>query len=135
MTAPRTTPHEFFPEHIGLEITEASTDLVTGTLEASSTHHQPYGVVHGGVYCSIVETLASIGGAMWAMDRGMAGVVGVSNTTDFLRPHTSGLLAAEATPIHRGRTQQLWQVEIANASGKLVARGQVRLQNLTELPG
>jgi 1,4-dihydroxy-2-naphthoyl-CoA hydrolase len=133
MTAPF-PPAEFFPEHIGLEVTEATVDRVIGTLEASSTHHQPYGVVHGGVYCSIVETLASIGGALWAMERGMAGVVGVSNTTDFLRPHLSGPLSSEATPIHRGRTQQLWQVEITNSDGKLVARGQVRLQNLTELP-
>ena len=134
MTAPFPTPGESVPEHIGLEVTAASTDRVAGTLEVSSIHHQPYGVVHGGVYCSIVETLASIGGALWAMDRGMAGVVGVSNTTDFLRPHMSGVLTAEATPIHRGRTQQLWQVEIVNADDKLVARGQVRLQNLTELP-
>ena len=134
MTAPFTTSGVFFPEVIGLEVAEASIDRVTGTLEASSTHHQPYGVVHGGVYCSIVETLASIGAALWAMEHGMAGVVGVSNTTDFLRPHKSGVLSGVATAIHRGRTQQLWQVEITNAEAKLVARGQVRLQNLTVLP-
>lgn len=134
MTSAFTTEGEFFPEHIGLRITDASPDRVTGTLEASVTHHQPYGVVHGGVYCSVVETLASVGGALWAMDQGMAGVVGVSNTTDFLRPHRSGTLTAEATPIHRGRTQQLWQVQIQNDDGKLVARGQVRVQNLSDLP-
>lgn len=128
------TEGEFFPEHLGLEIIDAGIDRVTGALEVSPTHHQPYGVVHGGVYCSIVETLASIGGALWAMDQGMAGVVGVANSTDFLRPHRSGRLEAEATPIHRGRSQQLWQVTITNEAGKLVARGQVRVQNLSELP-
>jgi uncharacterized protein (TIGR00369 family) len=126
--------HEFFPDHIGLQVSEATPHRVAGFLDADPTHHQPYGVVHGGVYCAIVETLASIGGALWAMERGLAGVVGVSNSTDFLRPHMHGRLEAVGLPIHRGRTQQLWAVEITDKAAKLVARGQVRLQNLTELP-
>jgi uncharacterized protein (TIGR00369 family) len=66
---------------------------------------------------------------------GIAGVVGVSNLTDFLRPHREGRVDAIASPVFVGRTQQLWAVEISRASdGKLVARGQVRLQNLTQLP-
>ena len=56
--------------------------------------------------------------------------VGVSNTTDFLRPHRTGRLQVEATAIQQGRTPQLWQVEIRRDDGKLVARGQVRLQNV-----
>jgi 1,4-dihydroxy-2-naphthoyl-CoA hydrolase len=57
--------------------------------------------------------------------------VGVSNLTDFLRPHRGGRLSVVATPIFQGRTQQLWQVEIRRGDDdKLVARGQVRLQNV-----
>ncbi|HZQ30373.1 MAG TPA: PaaI family thioesterase, partial [Mycobacterium sp.] len=57
-------------------------------------------------------------------------VVGVSNHTDFLRSARDGRLTAVGTPIHRGRLQQLWLVEITDEQGRLVARGQVRLQNL-----
>lgn len=120
-----------FDEHLGLRITEAGPDRVVGTLDATSRHHQPYGVVHGGVYCTIVESLCSTGAALWAMDEGMAGVVGVANATDFLRSHRTGGLTGEATPIHRGRRQQLWETVIRrDADGKTVARGTVRLQNL-----
>jgi 1,4-dihydroxy-2-naphthoyl-CoA hydrolase len=117
----------------GIEMTGASADHAEGRLEIVEDHHQPYGVVHGGVYCTLVETLASIGAALWAMDNGMAGAMGVSNKTDFLRPATEGVLLGRATPIHRGRTQQLWQVNITRESdGKLVAQGQVRMHNVTQ---
>jgi uncharacterized protein (TIGR00369 family) len=86
--------------------------------------------VHGGVYCAVVESAASIGAAMWLGDRGK--VVGVSNHTDFLRSVSTGRMTATATPIHRGRSQQLWQVEITDEQQRLVARGQVRLQNLSD---
>lgn len=115
----------------GIELTDASVDHAEGRLEITEDHHQPYGVVHGGVYCTIIETLASTGAALWAMDQGMAGAVGVSNKTDFLRSVTEGVLLGRATPIHRGRSQQLWQVDITRESdGKLVAQGQVRMHNV-----
>ncbi len=118
--------------HTGIELTDASSDSCSGRIVIDETHHQPYGVVHGGVYCTLVETLASTGGALWAIENGMAGCVGVSNQTDFLRATTDGVLLGLATPIHRGRTQQLWQVEVTRQDdGKLTARGQVRLQNVT----
>ncbi len=57
--------------------------------------------------------------------------MGISNTTDFLKAVTNGHLAGVATPIHRGRTQQLWEVDVRHQeSGRLVAHGQVRLQNV-----
>ena len=120
--------------HTGIELTDASEDHAEGRLEINENHHQPYGVVHGGVYCTMIETLASTGAALWAMGRGIAGAVGVSNKTDFLRAASEGVLLGRATPIHRGRTQQLWQVDIVREDdGKLVAQGQVRLQNVTDI--
>ncbi|MFP3914878.1 MAG: PaaI family thioesterase [Actinomycetota bacterium] len=122
-----------FVTHSGIEVTEANSEKAVGRLEVRPHHHQPYGVVHGGVYCTLVETLASTGAALWALDQGMAGCVGVHNATDFLRPVREGVLGGEATPVHRGRTQQLWMVTITRQEdGKEVARGQVRLQNLTD---
>lgn len=122
-----------FVAHTGIELTDASVDHCDGRVEVTENHHQPYGVVHGGVYCTMIETLASTGAALWAMDQGMAGAMGVSNKTDFLRATTDGVLIGRATPIHRGRTQQLWQVDVTREQdGKLVAQGQVRLQNVTK---
>ncbi len=125
-----------YVSHTGIELTEATPDLAAGRLPITENHHQPYGVVHGGVYCTLAETIASTGAAVWAMAQGMAGAVGVSNTTDFLRATSSGVLVAVATPIHRGRTQQLWEVlTTREEDGKLVAHSQVRLQNITDLQG
>ncbi|MGB9378212.1 MAG: PaaI family thioesterase, partial [Mycobacteriales bacterium] len=92
-----------------------------------------YGIVHGGVHSSLVETAASVGGALWFGERG--NVVGVTNTTHFLRAVREGELRAVATPIHRGRTQQLWLVEIHDDAGRLAARGEVRLANLSTADG
>lgn len=117
--------------HTKIELTDASEDTAAGKIEIEEIHHQPYGVVHGGVYSTMVETLASTGAALWAAHNGMAGAMGLSNTTDFLRATRNGTLIGVATPIHRGRNQQIWEVAITRESdGKLVAHGQVRLQNI-----
>ncbi|MEV4631487.1 PaaI family thioesterase [Micromonospora sp. NPDC049523] len=117
---------------LGLRLDEATPERVVITWDCGPDLHQPYGIQHGGVYSSVVETAGSIGGAIWWGDRGQ--VVGVSNQTDFLRAVREGELTAVATPVHQGRSQQLWQVDITDAGGRLVARGQVRLQNLTPAP-
>ena len=129
-------PFDNRPTYVGLtgiELTDASADHCDGRLVVNENHHQPYGVVHGGVYCTMIETLASTGAALWAISQGMAGAVGLTNKTDFIRATSDGVLIGKATPIHRGRTQQLWQVDITRESdGKLAAQGQVRLQNVSD---
>jgi 1,4-dihydroxy-2-naphthoyl-CoA hydrolase len=122
-------------ESLGMEVTLHTAEKVVARIQADQRHHQPYGILHGGVYCSIVEGVASYGAGMLARDRGMAGVVGVSNSTDFLRSHSEGELIATGIPLHVGRSAQIWRVEIHRASDeKLVASGQVRFHILTELP-
>lgn len=117
----------------GIDLTEIGPDRSVGRLEIGEQHHQPYGVVHGGVYCTLAETVASTGAAVWAIGRGMGGAVGVTNKTDFLRATTEGVLIAVAAPIHQGRTQQLWQIDITReGDGKLVAQSQVRLHNISD---
>ncbi|MGW5559197.1 PaaI family thioesterase [Micromonospora sp. NPDC003944] len=118
-----------FAALLGLTFDEASADRVVIRWQVRPELHQPFNLLHGGVYCSVVETAASVGGAIWLAGRGT--VVGVSNQTDFLRAVRDGELTAVGTPVHRGRSQQLWQVEITDADERLVARGQVRLQNLS----
>ncbi|MGH8960253.1 MAG: PaaI family thioesterase [Jatrophihabitantaceae bacterium] len=118
-----------FAEHTGFSVTEATPDHAVVEWDVTPQLHQPYGIVHGGVYCAAIETAASIGAAVWFGERGQ--VVGVNNTTDFLRAVNDGHLVATATPLHRGRSQQLWRVEITDEQQRVVAHGQVRLQNLT----
>jgi 1,4-dihydroxy-2-naphthoyl-CoA hydrolase len=115
---------------MGLKFTEITPDRVVIEWQVTPQLHQPYGILHGGVHCAVVETAASIAGQVWLGDRG--NVVGVSNQTDFLRAVREGTLTAVATPVHRGRLQQLWLVEITDEPGRLVARGQVRLQNIED---
>jgi uncharacterized protein (TIGR00369 family) len=119
-----------FVDHLGLRITDVAADRVVATWTASAKHHQPYGIVHGGVHASVVETLGSVGSAMWFGDRGK--VVGVNNSTDFYRAVREGEMTSVATPIHQGRTQQVWVVETTDADGRLVSRGQLRVQNLPD---
>jgi uncharacterized protein (TIGR00369 family) len=115
-------------------VIEASGSRVTGTVDLGPDQHTPWGVVHGGVYCAVVESAASIGASAAVVDLGQF-AVGVNNNTDFVRPMTTGVLDVVAEPIQQGRTLQLWQVVLTRADdGKLVARGQVRLQNVS-LPG
>lgn len=87
---------------LGLEYSEVSGDRVVITWIVTPDHQQPYGIVHGGVYCAVVESAASIGAGLWLGERGQ--VVGVANQTDFLRAVGAGQLTAVATPVHRGRS-------------------------------
>ena len=120
-----------FVRHLGISMDEVTSDKVVATWTARAELHQPYGIVHGGVHCSVVETLASVGAAMWMHEQHPGGkVVGVNNNTDFYRAVREGTLTSTATPLHRGRSQQVWVVETLDQDGKVAARGQVRLQNL-----
>jgi len=117
-----------FNNVLGTEFVDVSPDRVELRCKIKPHLHQPYGIVHGGVYCSLVETAASVGAAMWFGERG--NVVGVANHTNFIRATRDGALTVTALPVQRGRRQQLWQVDITDDDGRLVARGEVRLANL-----
>ena len=115
---------------LDIEFEERTSTLVRGSIAADGRHHQPWGLVHGGLYTTAIETFATTGAHEAVKDRGLQ-TVGVANSTDFLRPHRAGRLQVVAVPVHQGRSQQLWQVEVRRPEdGKLVARGQVRLQNV-----
>jgi uncharacterized protein (TIGR00369 family) len=122
-----------FDDVLGLKILELTPDGGRAQLTLKDDLLQPWGIVHGGVYCSIVESLASTSAYTWLNAEGDGGtVVGVNNNTDFLRAISSGTVTAVSTPIHRGRRQQLWLITITGDDDRVVARGQVRLQNITD---
>jgi uncharacterized protein (TIGR00369 family) len=109
---------------LGLEILSASADRVEARLVIDARHLQIQGLVHGGVYTSIVETLGSVG-AWLAGGSETRPVVGLDNHTSFVRAVRAGALHAVAEPVHRGRRTQLWEVRITDDSGKLAATGRL----------
>ena len=123
-----------FDQELGLQFTELTPDGARARLQVKPELLQPMGLVHGGVYCSVIESMASVAAFTWLATRGGGNVVGVNNNTDFLRSTSSGMVYGTAEPIHRGRLQQLWLVTITDDSERVVARGQVRLQNLPPNP-
>ena len=117
----------------GLVFDEITATRVTGHLSLGPEHHTPWGIVHGGVYTTAVESAASIGASTAVRDQGQV-AVGLTNTTHFLRSVTSGRVNVEATALSQGRTQQLWRVDLTDESGRLVAHGELRLRNVAGQP-
>jgi uncharacterized protein (TIGR00369 family) len=116
-----------FATFAGIEIDSALPDRLTAHIDIQRHHTQPLGIVHGGLYSTIVETLASIGGFLTATKAGKS-VAGVENHTSFVRSTGAGTrVTAVAAPVHLGRTTQLWGVEIRDPQERLLARGTVRL--------
>lgn len=114
----------------GFVVDEVAGSYVRGHVELGEEHHTPWGVVHGGVYTTIVESAGSIGASHAVAEAGQF-AVGVHNATDFLRPATATRASVEAEALHQSRSQQLWQVVITDdATSKILARGQLRLQNV-----
>jgi 1,4-dihydroxy-2-naphthoyl-CoA hydrolase len=101
-----------------LRVTEVSDELMRGEVVVRDELKQAAGIVHGGVYASIAESLASIGTALAVMPDGKL-AMGLSNQTSFLRPITAGTIHAEAVRKHRGRTTWVWEVEISDDAGRL----------------
>ena len=114
----------------GLQVEEVSGIGVRGWIDLDERHHTPWGMVHGGVYATAVESAASLGASAAVEERGQF-AVGLNNNTDFLRPMSEGRAEVVSEPLMQGKGQQLWQVVITRSEdGKEVARGQLRLQNV-----
>jgi uncharacterized protein (TIGR00369 family) len=117
---------------LGVQHVEASADKVVVQFTIGEQHLQPFGIPHGGIYCAVHESTASSAAYMWITSQGEDKVVvGTNNVCDFLRQAKVGdTITVTTTPIHRGRSQQLWRVESTDEDGRLVAQGQVRLANI-----
>jgi uncharacterized protein (TIGR00369 family) len=113
----------------GVHYVRATADEVVAEVRVGAVHLQAYGIVHGGLYSGLIETVASVGAALYAMKNGQA-VVGLENHTSFLRAVREGLLRATALPLMRGRRTQVWEAAITDSDGRTVASGRVRLLSL-----
>ena len=117
-------------EDLGLCLDEVTGSQMLAHIDLGPRHRTPWGVVHGGVYATIVESVGSIGASVAVREQGQF-AVGVHNATDFVRSMTGGRVDVVGTPIQQGRVQQLWEITVTRADdGKLVAQGRLRLQNV-----
>jgi 1,4-dihydroxy-2-naphthoyl-CoA hydrolase len=127
-------PQSAFVSGAGLILDEVGPHRVVGHINLGPDHHTPWGIVHGGVYATAVESAASLGASAAVVDQGLV-AVGLTNTTHFLRPLTAGRVTVTAVALNQGRTQQLWQVDVNDQPGRLVAHGELRLQNVARNTG
>lgn len=116
---------------MGVHLARATAVEVVATLDIGPVHRQPLGIVHGGVYAGLVETVASVGANVALLDSGRY-AVGMENHTSFLRAVREGSLRAVARPVAQGRQSALWQVEITDSQGHLAASGRVRFLVIAE---
>jgi len=105
-------------EHLGIEFTELTDDMLAGTMPVDARTRQPAGVLHGGASVVLAETLASWA-ATFAVDREKFHCVGMEINANHLRPVPDGSVRGEARPINLGRTTQVWEIRILTDTGKL----------------
>lgn len=111
---------------LGFEIDEVSEERATGRFPVQDAVRQPFGIVHGGAYAAMGETLASVGTYVAVAGRGEL-AMGQANHTSFLRPVSEGWVHAEARPRHRGRTSWVWEVDFKDDQGRLCALTRVTM--------
>jgi 1,4-dihydroxy-2-naphthoyl-CoA hydrolase len=117
---------ETLDAHLGFEIIEVKEDSARAQVPVTSRVLQPYGLVHGGVYAALAESLASLATAAAVWDDGKI-AMGLSNATSFVRPATEGTVHASATCRHRGRTTWVWDVDMTDDEGRLCATTRVTM--------
>ena len=105
--------------HLGIRLIEMSDDRVVATMPVDDRTQQPFGILHGGASIALAETVASLGAAN-RIDREKFSAVGQEINGNHLRAKSSGVVTATGTPVHVGRTSQVWSIEIRDEAGKMV---------------
>jgi uncharacterized protein (TIGR00369 family) len=111
---------------LGFELLEVTDERVRGRFAADKRVQQPFGLVHAGAYMAFAESLASVATFQAVADDGNI-AVGQANDNHFLRPVTEGLVHAEGTPIHRGRTSWVWDIRFTDDQDRLCAMSRVTI--------
>jgi uncharacterized protein (TIGR00369 family) len=124
--AANATIAENLNDALGLEVGEFDEERISGSFEVTDRVRQPFGIVHGGAYAALAETLASVG-TYYAVHANGEIAVGQSNDTSFLRPVSSGTVHAAGTRRHRGRTSWIWDVEFRDDQDRVCAISRVTI--------
>lgn len=118
-----------FNNAMGLTFTRATPDEYVAEIEIANHHMQPYGLVHGGVYAGMIETMCSTGAALTVWEENKS-TVGLENNTSFLKAVRNGRLRCTARPLVKGKRSHVWEATIHDDKNRLVAVGRVRLMVL-----
>jgi len=104
---------------LGMRLIELTAARVVATMPVDQRTRQPYGILHGGASVALAETVASLG-ALMNVDRERQTVVGIEINANHMRAKTEGEVTATATPIHVGRSTQVWDIRIVDEAGRPV---------------
>lgn len=115
----RSRSHNTLASTLGIEITELTAQRVVATMPVDDRTRQPFGILHGGASVALAETVASIGATM-NVDLGQFNVVGVEINANHIKAKRDGVVTGTATPVHVGRSTQVWQIVIVDEQGKTV---------------
>lgn len=121
-SAPATTLNDV----LGFEVGELDDERITGSFEVTDAVRQPFGIVHGGAYAALAETLASVGTYVAVSGDGSI-AVGQNNDTSFMRPVSSGIVRAEGRRRHRGRTTWVWDFDFRDDEDRVCAISRVTI--------
>ncbi len=129
MTTPRMTdevrawlqgfPSRGLVDHLGIDVIEAEPSRVVATMSVEQRVHQPYGLLHGGASVALAESVASIAASL-NIDRARFMAVGLEINANHLRSVRDGVVKAVGTPVHLGRSTQVWEIRISDARERLV---------------
>ena len=112
-------------QHLGIQLTDIGPDYVTGTMPVDTKTQQPMGLLHGGASVALAESLGSLAGNLACEKNEYC--VGLEINANHLRPVTSGLVTGTATPVHLGKTTQVWGIQIKDEKDKLVCISRLTL--------
>lgn len=111
---------------LGIEVVELGPERVVATMPVDDRTRQPFGVLHGGAAAALIETAASLG-AWRNIDPALQRAVGIEINVNHIRSKSAGVVRVVATPLHRGRTTQVWSAEIRDEADRLVSAGRCTL--------
>ncbi len=116
--------HDSIVRHVGIEFLEIGDDFLKIRMPVDKRTHQIHGILHGGATCVLTETAGSVASLM-CVDPATHYAVGSVISTNHLRPVKDGYVTATARPVHLGRTKHVWDIQVHDDNGKLVAKSEL----------
>jgi 1,4-dihydroxy-2-naphthoyl-CoA hydrolase len=113
------------PSTLGMEFLEVGDDFIRARVPVDRRTVQPFGILHGGVSVVLAETLGSCG-AYYSVPEGQR-AVGLDINANHLRAVMSGWVTGVARPVHRGRTTQVWQIDMTNDEGEMTCVSRITM--------
>jgi len=113
------SPTKGLADALGIRVLELTPQRVVATMPVDERTRQPYGILHGGGSVALAETVASLG-ALMNVDRTTTTTVGIEINANHIRAKTEGLVTGTATPVHVGRSTQVWEIRIVDEESRLI---------------